>query len=415
MQTAPAQPIPSTRLRGAWTWLARAAWAVIVLGTSAMYVLSQTAPKPLNIPLDLYNQLPAASRSLYDGVNTVTEWISVAFYLLVGLVIFWRKSDDWMALLVSLALITFGLATFTDGVKPAASIFPFLAFPTVFAAALGQGLIALFFYLFPDGRFVPRIAVIPCILWFLFEVVPYFFPNSIFAIDSLTNPLNPYADAIWPFFMLTFLGSQLYRYFRSSNPFQRRQTKWVTFGILAALTSFMVIIFSTLSIPESQRTWVGYIFFNTGLRLVMLLIPLSVGTAILRSHLWDIDVVIRRTLFYATLIVVLGVVYLGSILLLQQLFQRLIFSNGAGGSTRPGIEVVLSTLLVVALFNPLRLRVQSGVDRRFYRQKYDAERILVEFSAAITSQVDIDETKRTILLAVNQTLQPENVSIWLKE
>lgn len=102
-----------------------------------------------------------------------------------------------------------------------------------------------------DGRFVSRIAIVPCILWLISEVPPYFFPNSVSSVDNLPNPLP---IIIWPSFLLTFLGSQLCRYFRFSNPYQRRQTKWVAFGILAALTGFLVIILGTQSVPEAQRT-----------------------------------------------------------------------------------------------------------------------------------------------------------------
>jgi hypothetical protein len=407
---------PQTRLSGRWIWAARILWVVITLATISMFVIAQSVPKAQNIPIELYQQLPTATRSLYDSISFISDWIFTATYLVIGLVVFWRKSDDWMALLVSLTLITFGMATFIDGVKAAADVVPALALPAASVAALGQVLIAFFFYLFPDGRFVPKIMIIPLVLWIISEVPPYLFSNSLLNIDNLPSP---YPSIIWPSFILSFLGAQLYRYFRSSNPFQRRQTKWVVFGTSIGLTGFMVCIFLTQGIPLTFRTWVGYALFNDGIRLFMMLIPISIGMAILRSHLWDIDVVIRRTLLYGTLIALLGAVYMGSVLLLQQLFQKIIFGPYANAqianTSRSGIEVVLSTLLVVALFNPLRQRVQQGVDRRFYRQKFDAERTLEEFNAAITSEVDIEETKRYILKVINQTLHPEIISIWLKK
>ncbi len=130
------------------------------------------------------------------------------------------------------------------------------------------------------------------------------------------------------------------------------------------------------------------------------------GIAILRHRLFDIDIIIRRTLQYSVLSGVLALLYLGGVTLIQTLF----FS---GQSSR--VAVVVSTLVIAALFNPLRLRIQEVIDRRFYRTKYDAERVLARFAATARDEVEIDKLTQALLDAVQETMQPEKVSLWLRE
>ncbi len=139
----------------------------------------------------------------------------------------------------------------------------------------------------------------------------------------------------------------------------------------------------------------------------MLLIPLSIGVAVLRSRLFDIDVLINRTLVYGTLTVSLALVYVGSVLVLQRVF---VFFSGQGSS----LAIVASTLAIAALFNPLRHRVQGFIDHRFYRSKYDAAKTLETFSAKLRDETDLDALSAHLAGVVSETMQPAHVSLWLR-
>jgi hypothetical protein len=148
--------------------------------------------------------------------------------------------------------------------------------------------------------------------------------------------------------------------------------------------------------------------FNYLWMIAMLLIPAAIGIAILRYRLFDIDVIIRKTLMYAVLSGVLALVYFGSVVLLQNIVGR------AADEQSP-LVIVVSTLLIAALFTPLRQRVQAFIDRRFYRQKYDAQQILAQFAQTARDEVEMDVLQGELLRVVQETLQPETVSIWLKQ
>jgi hypothetical protein len=143
--------------------------------------------------------------------------------------------------------------------------------------------------------------------------------------------------------------------------------------------------------------------------LFILLIPLSIGIAILRYRLWDIDLIIRRTLVYSVLSSALALTYFASVVLLQAAFRVL---TGQGQNQ---LVTVASTLAIAALFAPLRRRVQDAIDRRFYRKKYDAAKTLAAFAATCRDETDLDKLAESLINVVQETMQPAQVSLWLKE
>jgi hypothetical protein len=139
-----------------------------------------------------------------------------------------------------------------------------------------------------------------------------------------------------------------------------------------------------------------------------LLIPISIGAAILRYRLYDIDVIINRALVYATLTLALAVVYFGSVALLQYLLRSLTGQEAQ-------LTIVASTLVIAALFQPFRRRIQSTIDRRFYRRKYDAARTLEAFSARLRNDRDLEQLEAELLSVVGETMQPSHLSLWLRD
>jgi hypothetical protein len=196
---------------------------------------------------------------------------------------------------------------------------------------------------------------------------------------------------------------------------EQQQTRWVLFGLSAIpvflLSAFAymaitgVVVIGTAADPDLPRRLVFLIIAALAFQVVFL----SIGMAILRSKLFDIDVIIRKTLIYSALTVLLALVYFGSVVLLQRLFGSLT------GVAQSPLAVVVSTLVIAALFTPLRRRIQQDIDRRFYRRKYDARQVLVRFAQTARDETDLDALTTKLAHVVQETLQPEHVSVWLRE
>ena len=180
-------------------------------------------------------------------------------------------------------------------------------------------------------------------------------------------------------------------------------------GLWLAVTA-LVVGLGVLNLlwGDKTPTATGYLISTTAWVLSLSLFPISIGMAILRSHLWDIDLLIRRTLIYGVLTALLALVYLGAVVALQAIFTALT------GSARAALVTVLSTLVIAALFVPLRRRLQAAIDRRFYRRKYDAARTLAQFGASLRDEVNLDDLSAHLLEAVDDSMQPERVTLWLR-
>jgi hypothetical protein len=263
----------------------------------------------------------------------------------------------------------------------------------------GQVGYTTFFYVFPDGRFVPRWARWLVLVWAVLLVPDVFFPRSPW--NLLDGPL---------FFGLIggAVLAQAYRYRRVSTSVHRQQTKWVVFGIAvggAGLVGTSTLVSAVPAIEQSGP--LGQMIVTTLSEWVVLLVPLSIGVAMVRSGLYEIDVIINRTLVYGSLTATLGLVYLGSVIGLQYALRALT----AEGSN---LTIVASTLLIAALFAPLRRRIQFFIDRRFYRRKYDARKTLEAFSAKLRHETDLEALSGDLVGVVRETMQPAHVSLWLR-
>jgi hypothetical protein len=191
--------------------------------------------------------------------------------------------------------------------------------------------------------------------------------------------------------------------FRHAQGVQRQQLKWFAyFSVFTLLLLPLLFLFSnTLKIIDSDL--VGEFI----LALALLILPLATTVAILRHGLYDIDVIIKRTLIYFVLTLILVGIYLASVILLQYLF------TAVAGQESP-VAIVISTLIIAALFNPLRHRVQDLIDRRFFRSKYDAALTLNHFAEKARDEVDLDQLSAELLRVVQETMQPDQASLWLK-
>jgi hypothetical protein len=277
--------------------------------------------------------------------------------------------------------------------------------------------------LFPTGRLLsPRwrwLLLYGLLLMFLVLVLSALASEWIVYVDGSTwtveNPFglisrskleaSPLPSLFLGILVISSMISVIVRYWRGGYV-ERQQMKW----FLLACGLFVLMV---LSMSVSQGLWQGESNFMDDLygllfALAIIAFPTAMGIAILRYRLFDIDVIIRKTLVYAALTGLLALIYLGTVIILQTIIGR------SAGEQSPLI-IVLSTLLIAALFSPLRRRIQDVIDRRFFRQKYDAQRVLEQFA-----QTARDETDMAILLAelgnvIQETLQPEDLSIWMKQ
>jgi hypothetical protein len=436
VQNAAAQPPVSreggeqtnTHLDGHWLVLARVVWIALVFFTLIFFFtellvyathLQEVCTSPITswITACRLGQLLTAGAQVvhlsvesYGVFNVVLTLIWVLIWLFVAAVIFWRRSDDWMALLVAFSLVLGGTSAteLQIGLSEVGwvgqSLDPFFQF-------IGNMSFVLVVFLFPTGRFVPRWTgwlTFALLALFFFQA---FFPDSPLNLDNWPLLLNTLA-ALGVFGGLVF--SQIYRYRHVSSPRQRQQTKWVVFAISIFFVGIGAEVFGLEVLPQyfpalRPPDALYQVLDALAWQFSVILIPVSFGIAILRYRLWDIDVLINRTLVYGTLTVMLALVYFGLVIGLESLVHLV-----TGTIAEQPLVIVASTLAIAALFQPLRRRIQTGIDRRFYRRKYDAARTLAAFSATLRNEVDLDQLREDLVAVVEETMQPTFVSLWLR-
>jgi hypothetical protein len=319
--------------------------------------------------------------------------IALAFLCLsLGAVIFWRRSDDWMALLVALAVVA--SVTLNENVfgMDMTSAWGWLA---MVLYVFGNGVFLLVLSL-SDGRFVTRWAPLLLLCWLVTVPVYFMFMNSLF------YPL------VWLAALVLLGFAQGYRSRTTSSPLQRQQTKWLFFGGIVAVIILVSGTVPLLIFPALRQSGSFYQLISGNAYLVTLFIfPLCLGLAILRYRFLDIDIIIHRTLIYSILTVLLAVIYEVSVFTLQS------FTSGLALILGNQLAIVASTLLIVWLFKPLYDRTKALIDRRFYRRKYDAARTVATFSATIRDEVDLKQVGIKLMAVVQETMQPAHVSLWL--
>ena len=413
--TAPSRAIAVARV--AWVALTVLIVVLVALGISDLHDsfasgVDERSIEALNLSL-----------SGYASYLTALFLLVVITHLFIGVLVFWRRSEDWMALTLAFALVSNGAWLTLSLMYPAGEVEQVITLlvSVVTYVGLVSGISLL--YVFPDGRFVPRWTLAMVASWAILMAFAIFFPEL------------PLSLASWPIFvqllvLLVWTGiglfSQLHRYLEVSTPLQRQQTKWAIAGLVLAvvgpfayfLTFVIVPALSDPAVPNILYQRVGASLFAlslvvrlvgiTVMALATLIFPISFVVAILRYRLWDIDVIINRTLVYGALTGTLIVIYLFGVALLQSIFRSL---TGQGDQ----LAIVATTLAIAALFNPLRGRIQAVIDRRFYRRRYDAARALAAFSGTVQDEVELEDVSQALLRLVVDTVQPSQSSLWLRD
>ena len=287
--------------------------------------------------------------------------------------------------------------------------------------APGLGLILVFLpLLFPDGHPPSRrwrpvawlgglsigLAVVSYTILLWPERGPALVGSEVPAEDGTSQAVFVVVEfAAFPMMVLAGLGAviSLYFRFRRARGDERQQIKW--FASASALSFAFVFAWNFLLDAEGG-------LLQASLALVSLVlapvIPVATGIAILKHRLYDIDRIINRTLVYGVLTTTLVLLYMGSVVSLQYAFRTL-----TGGNSQ--LAVVASTLAIAALFNPLRRSIQAFIDRRFYRKRYDATKVLAHFSTKLRDETDLDRLTSELLEVVGETMQPALASLWLRK
>jgi hypothetical protein len=394
-------------------WVAWSLCAVsVALVTLALTLLFLSGP----------DALPTELGSLWGTAVQIT--VDFALPILGGLIAS-RRPDNLIGWIVCAAALANAMDYFADGY----AAYTLLAEPkslpggnvagwmSNWVPTLALGLLPFFLLLFPTGRLPsPRwrpVAVFTALVYFGLPVGYALVPGPLNTFPSVENPLGregaageivPGVDqaSAWMVFVLTSavsLVSLVWRFYRSQGE-ERQQIKWVTYAAaLIAVYLFVDSIFGEVLDPLSPI--LSAIFFGS--------LWVAIGVAILRYRLYDIDILINRTLVYGALTVMLAFVYFGGVATTQAVFNAV-----TGQEQQPQLAVVMSTLIIAALFSPLRHRIQSFIDIRFYRRKYDARKTLEAYSAKLRDETDLDALSDDLVGVVRETMQPVHVSLWLR-
>ena len=406
-------------LRGRRLVAAHVAWIIFALTLTMLHLLSQIAvvqalPQS-NLSLSQVRDLRAMGLSvgMYNVLRFIWEVPNALVWGGLGWLIFLRKSNERSALIVSAMMVGFGMAGSISPWQAFAAAHPNWVWVVPIAAFIGNLCVGSFFFVFPTGHCVPRWSIVIAIAFSVYNIL-----NSYgFALPLPLVELGKTIEWFFPIFAITsligFVGAPIYRYRKVSTPMERQQIKLVVFTIAFAFSMFALtastVFWAPGGNPDQDISFITVYLQPMGWMLSLLLVPFSIAVSILRYRLFDIDIIIRKTLVYSALTLLLALVYFGSVILLQRLF------GAVTGIEQSTLAVVVSTLVIAALFTPLRRRIQDAIDRRFYRKKYNAQQVLAQFAIIARDETDLDALLAELVRVVDETLQPEHVSVWLRK
>jgi len=388
---------------------ARLLWAAAMILVLVLFIrgMGMMIDDLSNAPAETQEALTRLGITIGVYVGYIITLRATAMLLFVGgaAIIFWHKSDDWMTIFVSLTMLFFG-ATNTDFVRTGVdgTVLGLISF---YAVIIGPVAFLFFLYLFPDGQFIPpwtRWVGIGWGLWlFLWPLVPLLYIHT------------------WPPFMtaLTYIGvfstgvyAQVYRQKCVLKPVQVQQVKWVYFGLSASFLGLLLSFISLALFPQLNEPGMAnllYMLINSLVYLTtMALVPLTITVSVLHYRLWDIDPLVNRTLVYGLVTGLLGLVYVVVVVLSQQI---LVFITGKTSN----LVVVATTLAIATLFQPLRRRLQTFVDRSFYREQVDFRQAFLEFSRELRAIINLRELLQVLSARTAELLHVVHGVIFLAD
>ncbi|KAM3095093.1 GAF domain-containing protein [Phormidesmis sp. 146-35] len=345
------------------------------------------------------------SDSFYVWYFLSSETLLALTFAITGSIIALHPSTTWVTLFAAIALMLFGVTVpppMHALVTLQGSIHPILCF----VHAIGFALFVIFLYIFPDGRFVPRWTGLLAIVLIAWSVMWPFYP-----------PLNPYRwTHALPFLVLNFwfatgIGIQIYRYTHISSPVQQQQTKWVVFGLTAAVLGDFVTHIAWYIFPSLEKgpDWMLQIGHQPFFIASQLLAPLAIAVSILRYGLWEIDFIINRAVVYGLLTTVLAAVWTAIAKLLELAFAEVI-----GESAIP-LVAGLAVLGVGLIFGPVRQRLETWVNRHFYPHKLDLSRDFVEFLPEARATIDLSDLLQILIHRTLEILHILHGAIFIKD
>ncbi len=443
MSTPAATPVATDRserkpLLGIGLILTRLAWLAILLLTlgTLIYAIPVSLGRLANLPLversiiinDWHLEVP-----FYIWFMIILDAMVILGFWVPAIIIFVSKSNDWMAALVSVALITFG-AGITTAVGNLEATLPAWHLPVTLIRGLGISATLLVFYIFPDGRFFPRWTRALAFIWLLWLTAWYFVPTQpidmrsahpvvrFLAYQILQNPdsynriYTSLRVSSLVFVLLIWFGSGVFaqnmRYKHHSTKAQQHQTKWIVLGMTIAFVGALLYyllpaIFPALNFPGTWHllfTMVGGTIFRNAL----LFVPLSFAVSVSLFRLWDVDFVINRALVYGMLTTAAGAGFILNVVLLQYLF-------GSIGQFESSIVMAISSLILVLLMQPLYRRLQQFIDRRFYRERVDFREAFTGFSRQVRTIIELPELLHVLVERTTDLLHATHGAVFLLE
>jgi signal transduction histidine kinase len=413
-----------TQLSGTWLWLARGSWCLVALASLGMFV----AILPLILSTRDYGDWTIEASSPLFGINLFTpafetyallflglKYLGVAVFFGVALYIFWSKSDDWLAILVSVTLLvlphTFNLVGYTEAWYQ----YPF-PWDKIWSAldalfnGLGFALLFMMFFLFPDGRFVPRWTI-----WFAF--LPFFLVAAIgvsdfFNVSLIADDRIPWLALILVFLALLLLAtwSQIYRYRNVSTRAQQTQTRLVVLSLVTIVTTLTLLFaISLFGIPFGEPSFMdsslGALVTFLIDHFVLMLLPIAFGVAMLRDQLWQSERALNRAFLYATLSAILLVVYVLVVAALSEGFRAM----------NNFLIAAIATGVVALLFQPLRERLQRGINRSLYGQRDEPFTVLNQLGAQLENSIAPDSALPLVVETIGKNLRVPYVAVALSD
>ncbi|RPI23885.1 MAG: hypothetical protein EHM70_21955 [Chloroflexota bacterium] len=410
----------TTEAKPSWVLVMKIAWWILAATNLALYIIAIPSEYQTQLSvavgtyvtsLPVFNLTPHFYATFLTAMDVLTEFV----FILIGSYIFIRKPGDWMVFLVAIASITFTSMFVPTLIHLADKNEAFLIPVAVIRATGVASSLIVFCYLFPDGLFVPRITRWFAVLWAGLSIYWLFNPVAPYNIVYLSTWMDNMAPSVAILFTAyaSGLAAQLWRYHRVIQPAQKQQIKWFIYGLVTGLLGFTlyylgVILYPPFGLPGLPG--LSYVLIGVPLlHLSIMMVPIALAIAISRYRLWDVDLIINRSLVYTFLTALVILLYILAVVVFEQFFHWVMDWDESP------LAIGLSSLIIAFLFRPLKTFIQERVDRRFYRKKYSMDLAITQLSHKLRDEVDINRLADALLSAIDETMQPEQISLWLRE